>query len=75
MRTAYLVVSNLWVSEVEVVSEDDVFCVVRYPKTDGGFMIRKSRLYETREAAEDRLPYRWPVVRRRRRRNYEGCFR
>ena len=58
MRTAYLVVSNLWVEEVEVLHEDSEFCVIRYPGSDGRFQVRKNRLSRTREKAENRLPKR-----------------
>ncbi len=66
MKTAYLVVSNVWVREVEVTPVDGEFCIVCSPGSRDGFMIRKNRLFETREAAEAALPYEKPEIKKSR---------
>ena len=66
---AYIIETNDYIREVEVVKEAAGFVTVRYDYTDshyidggrhhlsskGGFRLRKNRIYESREAAEKYL--------------------
>ena len=51
----YIVVSNLFVKPVTVVKDEGEFCLVKF-EDGGGARIRRSRLYETKEEAEQMLP-------------------
>lgn len=52
----YMVVSGLFIKQVTVVKEEGEFCLVRF-EDGGGIRIRRSRLYETKEEAEQILPH------------------
>ena len=49
---AWIVESTIFVIEVEVVKYSGGFYLIRYPKQGGGYKVRESRLYKTKEEAE-----------------------
>ncbi len=53
---AYIVESNLYIREVEVIKVAGGFCTIRFVDCGGGIKVRESRLYPSREAAEASLP-------------------
>ena len=53
---AYIVESNLYIREVEVIKAAGGFCTIRFTDRGGGIKVRESRLYPSREAAEASLP-------------------
>ncbi len=53
---AYIVESNHYIREVEVVKAAAGFCTIRFTDRGGGIKVRESRLYPSREAAENSLP-------------------
>lgn len=53
---AYIVESNLYLREVEVIKAAGGFCTIRFVDSGGGIKVRESRLYPSREAAEASLP-------------------
>lgn len=55
----YIVESNQSVREVIIERDEREFAVIRFADEPGSrLMVRKSRLYRTKEEAERRLPYR-----------------
>lgn len=52
---AYIVESNLYIREVEVINVVGGFCTIRFVDRGGGIKVRESRLYPSREAAEASL--------------------
>ena len=52
---AYIVESNLYLREVEVIKVAGGFCTIRFVDRGGGIKVRESRLYPSREAAEASL--------------------
>lgn len=53
---AYIVESNLFIREVEVVKSAGGFCTIRFTDHGGGIKVRESRLFPSKEAAEASLP-------------------
>ena len=53
---AYIVESNLYIREVEVVKAAAGFCTIRFTDRCGGIKVRESRLFPSKEAAEASLP-------------------
>lgn len=53
---AYIVESNLYIREVEVIKVAGGFCTIRFVDRGGGIEVRESRFYPSREAAEASLP-------------------
>ena len=53
---AYIVESNLYLREVEVIKVAGGFCTIRFVDRGGGIKVRESRLYPSIEAAEASLP-------------------
>lgn len=53
---AYIVESNLYLREVEVIKVDAGFCTIRFVDRGGGIKVWESRLFPTKEAAEASLP-------------------
>lgn len=53
---AYIVESNLYLREVEVIKVAGGFCTIRFVDHGGGIKVRESRLYPSRDAAENSLP-------------------
>ena len=53
---AYIVESNHYIREVEVINGVGGFCTIRFVDRGGGIKVRESRLYPSREAAEASLP-------------------
>lgn len=53
---AYIVESNLYLREVEVVKVAAGFCTIRFVDRGGGIKVRMSRLFPTKEAAAASLP-------------------
>ena len=53
---AYIVESNLFIREVEVVKSAAGFCTIRFTDHGGGIKVRESRLFPSKEAAEASLP-------------------
>ena len=49
---AWIVESTIVVVEVEIVKYSGGFYLIRYPKQGGGYKVRESRLYKTKEEAE-----------------------
>lgn len=52
----YMIVSSLFIKQVTVVKDEGEFCLVKF-EGGGGARIRRSRLYETKEEAEQMLPH------------------
>lgn len=55
--TAFIVESNRLIREVVVLKRTGDFYIVRFLDCNGGIRIRGSRLFATREAAEQAVPY------------------
>ena len=53
---AYIVESNHYIREVEVIKTAAGFCTVRFVDRGGGIKVRESRLFPSKEAAEASLP-------------------
>lgn len=53
---AYIIESKRSVREVTIVKRSRRFCTVRFADTHGAISISSSRLYGTREQAEETLP-------------------
>ena len=53
---AYIVESNHYIREVEVINVVGGFRTIRFVDRGGGIKVRESRLYPSREAAEASLP-------------------
>ncbi len=53
---AYIVESNLYIREVEVVKAAAGFFTIRFADHGGGIKVRESRLFPSKEAAEASLP-------------------
>ena len=53
---AYIVESNHYIREVEVVKAAAGFCTIRFTDHGGGIKVRESRLFPSKEAAEASLP-------------------
>jgi len=47
----YIVANNISVKELEIISMQDGYCTLRDLERYGAIRLRKSRLYNTREAA------------------------
>ncbi len=52
---AYIVESNLYIREVEVIKTAAGFCTIRFTDHGGGIKVRESRLFPSKEAAEASL--------------------
>ena len=52
---AYIVESNHYIREVEVVKAAAGFCTIRFTDHGGGIKVRESRLFPSKEAAEASL--------------------
>ena len=52
---AYIIESARFIVEVEVVKYAYGMYLVRYPKKSGGYKVRESRLYKTKEEAEKNI--------------------
>lgn len=53
---AYIVESALYIREVEVIKAAGGFCTIRFVDRGGGIKVRESRLYPSKETAENSLP-------------------
>ena len=58
--TAYIVESSRFIREVKVLKIAGGFATLRFTDSDGGIKLRESRLFPTKEAAEDSLPKKTP---------------
>ena len=52
---AYIVISNLKISEAVIEAEEGGFCLVKLPDTGARFRVRKSRIHAKREEATEHL--------------------
>ncbi|MFR1524212.1 MAG: hypothetical protein ACLSUV_01710 [Bacilli bacterium] len=52
---AYIIESTRFIVEVEIVSASGGFYLIRYPKKNGGYKVRESRLYKNKEEAEKNI--------------------
>ncbi len=52
---AYIIESARFVVEVEIVNASGGFYLIRYPKKSGGYKVRESRLYKTKEEADQKV--------------------
>lgn len=52
---AYIIESARFVVEVEIVNASGGFYLIKYPKKGGGYKVRESRLYKTKEEAEQKI--------------------
>ena len=52
---AYIVISNLKISEAVIEAEEGGFCLVKLPDTGARFRVRKSRIHAKREDATEHL--------------------
>ena len=48
----YIIESSHFIVEVEIVKYSGGFYLIKYPKQNGGYKVRESRLYKTKEEAE-----------------------
>ncbi len=48
---AYIVESAIFVLQVEIIQQSSGFCLVKYPQKTGGYHVRESRLFKTKEEA------------------------
>lgn len=55
--TAFIIESNRLIREVVVLKRTGDFYIVRFRDCNGGIRIRGSRLFATRDAAEQAVPY------------------
>ena len=53
---AYIVESNLYIREVEVIKAAGGFCTIRFVDSGGGIKVRENRLFPSKESAENSLP-------------------
>ena len=53
---AYIVESNLYIREVEVIKVAGGFCTIRFVDCGGGIKVRENRLFPSKEAAENSWP-------------------
>ena len=49
---AFIIESSIFVKEVYVIKSSGGFCLVRYPKSSGGYRVRESRLCRTEAEAQ-----------------------
>lgn len=49
---AFIIESSIFVKEVYVIKSSGGFCLVRYPKSSGGYRVRESRLFRTEAEAQ-----------------------
>lgn len=54
--TAYIIESNRIIREVNVVKRSGEFYIVKFLNGSGGIRIRASRLFASKDAAEDSIP-------------------
>ena len=54
-QTAYFVRSGVQVLEVQILSISNGFCTIRFLETGGGIRVRDSKLYATKEEAEEQI--------------------
>jgi len=54
--TAFIIESNRLVREVLILKKTGSFYVLRFLDSNGGIRVRESRLFATREAAEESVP-------------------
>lgn len=52
---AFIIESSVFVKEIEVVKIAGGFVTIRYQNSNGGFRVRESRLYSTKEEAESHI--------------------
>ncbi len=48
----FIIESSIFVKEVYVIKSSGGFCLVRYPKSSGGYRVRESRLFRTEAEAQ-----------------------
>lgn len=53
---AYIIESNRFIREATIVKKSNSFCTIRFADSHGAITISKSRLYGTRNEAEEVLP-------------------
>ncbi len=51
----YIIESARFIVEVEIVNASGGFYLIKYPKKRGGYKVRESRLYKTKEEAEQKV--------------------
>ena len=54
-QSAYFVRSGVQVIEVQIINITNNFCTIRFLETGGGIRVRESKLYATKEAAEEQI--------------------
>ena len=52
---AWIIESTIFVVEVEIVKYSGGFYLIRYPKKNGGYKVRESRLYRTEAEAKSNI--------------------
>ena len=52
---AWIVESTIFVKEVEIVNARGGFVTLRFKDSSGGIRVRESRLYKTKEEAENKV--------------------
>ena len=52
---AFIIESSIFVKEVEIVKAAGGFVTIRYPNSSGGFRVRESRLFATKDEAESNI--------------------
>lgn len=53
---AYIIESNRIIRTVTIIKRNNSFCTVRFADSDGAISVRESRLYRTKELAEEAMP-------------------
>lgn len=54
-QSVYFVRSGVQVIEVQIINITNNFCTIRFLETGGGIRVRESKLYATKEAAEEQI--------------------
>lgn len=49
---AFIIESSIFVNEIVIVRTAGGFVTIRYPNSNGGFRVRESRLFATKQEAE-----------------------
>lgn len=54
-QMAYFVRSGVQVLEVQILSISNGFCTIRFQETSGGIRVRETKLFATKEEAEEQI--------------------
>ena len=54
-QTVYIIQSNKWIREATVLKFGSGFYTLKFSDSDGGIRLRESRLFATKEKAEEKI--------------------